>query len=834
MKRIKLSLPAPYVGLRPFTENESLLFFGREPQVRELLAKLERRQRFTAVLGASGSGKSSLVRAGLIPALHRGALHAPAGSDASPPCRWNVCTFQPGDAPLANLANALSEDPRWADNSEHAAALSSLAAMLGTSPLALAELYRQKADAFEGQSLLLVVDQFEEIFRYRQRNPDEADSFVALLLRSASEALPIYVVITMRSDFLGNCVTFHGFPEAINSGIYLTPRLAVEQIKSVIVSPLTLAGGSIDPVLANRMLNALSGDDELPILQHALLCMWQRACSQGRSEIDADDFNAICAPRQGSVGTAEGGTGPSLSNAIDNHASAIHASLSAGRRRIARQLLLSLVERHEGRDVRRPQTLRELQQLLPGSEHDDLHAVLDAFRAESAGFVLPRAGRAIGDDDLIDISHESLFRQWQLFRDWLDEEDLDVSELREWQRRATRWEKEGGDLLDDNDRRRAERWRTRVQSRAHPETWATRYEGPGAYALVDAYIQGSLEWHRKAAERAQALQRQAEEERTARLEAEAELQRAAAERAEGERARAVQDRQQVEDYAQRIARRSHIAIGGCAIAVVAALIAAWLGWQANAAKAQAEKLEIRANDAKEEAEQRALENLRQRPGDQGRRTGQVQSRPEPAAGAGSAQVRQAQPNAKADGILRSANADYAYSHVLRGHTATCWSAQFSPDGKTAITASKDNTARLWDVASGRELHVLVGHTAPGRKAAFSPDGRTAITASGDRTARLWDVASGRCCTSCAGHTDPVRSAQFSPMARPRSPPATTTPPAFGTWTAAASCSELRGHAGPVWSAQFSPDGKTAITASDDGTARLWNVASGANCTAWRA
>jgi pyruvate/2-oxoglutarate dehydrogenase complex dihydrolipoamide acyltransferase (E2) component len=99
-----------------------------------------------------------------------------------------------------------------------------------------------------------------------------------------------------------------------------------------------------------------------------------------------------------------------------------------------------------------------------------------------------------------------------------------------------------------------------VQSRGHPETWATRYEGPSAYALVDAYIQGSLEWHRKAAERAQALQRQAEEERTARLEAEAELQRAAAERAEEERARAVTERQQAEESARRLSRRSRIAL----------------------------------------------------------------------------------------------------------------------------------------------------------------------------------------------------------------------------------------------------------------------------------
>ena len=148
---------------------------------------------------------------------------------------------------------------------------------------------------------MLVVDQFEEIFRYRQKNPDEADSFLTLLLRSASEALPIYAVITMRSAFLGHCVAFHGLPEAINAGLYLTPRLATEQIKPVIVSPLTLVGGTIDPVLANCMLNALTGDDELPILQHALLCLGQRARSLGRTEIDADDFKAICAiaPGQG-------------------------------------------------------------------------------------------------------------------------------------------------------------------------------------------------------------------------------------------------------------------------------------------------------------------------------------------------------------------------------------------------------------------------------------------------------------------------------------------------------------------------------------------------------
>ena len=158
MKRIRLTLPSPYVGLRPFFEREALLFFGRDPHVRDLLAKLAQRQRFLAVLGASGTGKSSLVRAGLIPALHRGALppRDTAAPEASVIDRWNSCIFTPGDAPLAQLAHALTADERWRDGADRSQAEAALAADLGASPLALSKLYRQKAALFEREALLLV------------------------------------------------------------------------------------------------------------------------------------------------------------------------------------------------------------------------------------------------------------------------------------------------------------------------------------------------------------------------------------------------------------------------------------------------------------------------------------------------------------------------------------------------------------------------------------------------------------------------------------------------------------------------------------------------------
>ncbi len=192
----------------------------------------------------------------------------------------------------------------------------------------MTELYRQKRELFANEALLLVVDQFEEIFRYRQINIDEAEAFIRLLLRSASEDMPIYVVMTMRSDFLGNCVAFLGLPEAINSGIYLTPRLGPDQLKSIIASPLALVGGEIDPVMVNRLVNTLGGEDELPVLEHALLRMWNHAKQDGRNRIE-ETISIPFVRRAVYSALSDITPGPMLSFAIDNHASEIYEATHA-------------------------------------------------------------------------------------------------------------------------------------------------------------------------------------------------------------------------------------------------------------------------------------------------------------------------------------------------------------------------------------------------------------------------------------------------------------------------------------------------------------------------
>ena len=225
---------SPYPGLRPFTPTESSVFFGRGEQVGDMLERLEN-HRFLAVVGASGSGKSSLVRAGLIPAIHEGYLLR-TSSD------WLTVTFRPGGSPFHNLASAFRSQLPASDRAPAVGCDSSdiafTEAVLRSGPKGLIEAF-QDAKLRETTHLLVVVDQFEEIFRFRNRVQDDTDpedankyfdestALVRLLLASASARdQPIYVVITMRSDFVGNCDAFRGLPAAISDGQFLTPRLS--------------------------------------------------------------------------------------------------------------------------------------------------------------------------------------------------------------------------------------------------------------------------------------------------------------------------------------------------------------------------------------------------------------------------------------------------------------------------------------------------------------------------------------------------------------------------------------------------------------------------------
>ena len=225
----------PFVGLRPYESRDSLYYFGRKEQTHALLKQLHA-HRFVAVVGSSGCGKSSLVRAGLIPNLEAGFLVQDRDL-------WEIAAFKPGDAPLHNLAASLTSlngSPAAPDVE------ASLETVQRRGTPALVESIQPSLDA-EDSNLLIVVDQFEELFRFQQtrttRVREEAADFVSILLHLAEQTtVPIYIVLTMRSDFLGECDAFQGLPEAMNSSQYLVPRLTRQQRREAFLGPIRLAG----------------------------------------------------------------------------------------------------------------------------------------------------------------------------------------------------------------------------------------------------------------------------------------------------------------------------------------------------------------------------------------------------------------------------------------------------------------------------------------------------------------------------------------------------------------------------------------------------------------
>jgi hypothetical protein len=454
---------APYPGLRSFRREETDLFFGRDDCVEAMVARLAE-TRFLAVLGSSGTGKSSLVKTGLLSGLEMGLLDG-AGS------RWQVVDFRPGGAPLRNLARRLLETERA--DAEGAAAVDDmevdlLLARLKRGPRALIEWCRDGHPA-PGTNLLVLVDQFEELFRYQDyAGREEAEAFVALLLESRhptesaeprAAEFPIYVTITMRSEYLGACALIEGLAEAINEGTFLTPRMTREQCREAIVGPARVCEVEIEPALVNRLLNDLANfapwdaagseiqldrqarrADQLPLLQYTLNRMWEEAKDRGRPiTLTVADYVAI------------GG----LSGALDKHANAILDGLKgelgpARGAAVTSAVFRALTLGNSVADaVRRPTRFGDLVAVC-GDDRSGVAAVVDAFRAPGCNFLTPEADPRkphLDDTANVDVSHESLIRQWGTLSQWLEREGRAAHEWRRLEEDAARGELLGGQRL---------------------------------------------------------------------------------------------------------------------------------------------------------------------------------------------------------------------------------------------------------------------------------------------------------------------------------------------------------------------------------------------------
>ena len=468
-------IQCPYPGLRPFEPEDAELFFGRDEQIEQLLDRLAD-TRFISVVGLSGCGKSSLVNAGMMPALESGLL-----PNAS--FRWQTVRMRPGNQPLHNLAEALQ--PILAADSDQAGSdLRFLLASLRRGPFSLIEIF-QEAPLPKHTNLLLVVDQFEELFRYHHEGgKEETEAFVKLLLASVKQdEIPIYIVTTMRSEFIGECALFYDLPEMMNAGQFLAPRLTRDQQREAIEEPARFFGRTIEPRLVNTLLNEMGADpDQLPLLQHCLMRMWFHA--QKKPEAETDNNKAKQAPTDGvNLSIKEYESVGGLQDALSRHADEAYNELNEKQQKIVEIMFRCLTEG----DRRRPVAVYEIAKVAQVPA-DEIEEVTKVFRRPDRCFLRPYGNEHLKHKNVLDISHESLIRQWKQLNEWVKTETKLAENYCDLEKNAVLWKEGRRSLWQPPELDIALDWWVKEQPNLE---WANRYGRH--FDLAQRYLEKSLQ-----------------------------------------------------------------------------------------------------------------------------------------------------------------------------------------------------------------------------------------------------------------------------------------------------------------------------------------------------
>lgn len=459
----------PYLGLRRFDQANAHLYFGRERETAAVVARLST-SRFLAITGESGCGKSSLILCGVARSLQ------------AEPAPSRIAVMQPGNDPFASLARAVAElaDPNATGLDREIAE-----SALRSSSRGIQEALRQfRLPA--GERILIVVDQFEEIFRFKRSHDvaaEDARAFVRLLLTATQQDVAnTFVIITMRSDYLGDCAQFAGLPEAINAGEYLVPRMTRDQMRDAIQQPALAVNTSIAPRLVARILNEV-GDDpgELTVLQHALMRTWQRwfADHEPDEPVDLRHYE--------SSGT--------LALALSLHADeALDTLQPAHLRSVAERVIRALTETPPGgRPIRRPTAVGLLAQVAGASPHE-IEPVLMHFAAPGRGFLRypGEPGPPVSENAIVDITHECLITRWQRLHHWVQQEARDAELYRRLAHDAQLHATGERSLWRNPELAVASRW---VAERRPTAEWASQY-APGFRQAI-SFLEASKQAHQR-------------------------------------------------------------------------------------------------------------------------------------------------------------------------------------------------------------------------------------------------------------------------------------------------------------------------------------------------
>jgi hypothetical protein len=471
----------PYPGLRPFTEEESIFFKGRDLHIRQIVKLLEQ-NKMAFITGASGDGKSSIVYAGVVPYIRAGFSKAEFNS-------WLVFDFKPQRNPLASLAESAAKEMQLSYNDTLAEMRRGFSALI--------KLYkksgfyvREGADAKNrGKNLLIIADQFEEIFTmnenfYNGTPSNFSYTCVNILLEtvrlSIDEQLPVYVIFTMRSDFISQCTVFKDLPEFIAYSQFFVPQLKRTEIRQVIEQPALLAGGSVSTRLTEVLINNLnSGFDQLPVLQHALNLLWKTA-GNGSVPLDLPHLAKIAGISREMLDNSERSEfnrwfeklpsyqkkyyeKPDLNNVLNAHAGMLYESaydyfiqnVSWAKNKISPEeskLIIeiafkTLTKIDNNRQVRNRATLHEITGIInrPNITEAEVCGVLNIFRDENNTLLRPFAvtgqldTQYLSGGTILDVTHEALIRNWKLLSQWDLEELENLKEYNEFNSQVQRW-----------------------------------------------------------------------------------------------------------------------------------------------------------------------------------------------------------------------------------------------------------------------------------------------------------------------------------------------------------------------------------------------------------
>ncbi len=796
----------PYKGLRPFQEADAVDFFGREALSRQLTARMAGGGRFLAVVGPSGSGKSSVVHAGLIPRLRQGGLPGSEG--------WYIVAMQPGHAPFERLEEALlriaSEPPKDLHGHLHGDSQGLARAVSQILPPG-------------GGELLLVVDQFEELFTL-VRDEAERARFLSNLLAAVSEpGSRLRLVVTLRADHYDRPLQYAGFGELVRQQTEVVLPLSAEELEQAIAGPARRTGVSLETgLVATIVADVIEEPGALPLLQHTLTELFE--VREGR-ELGLQAYQEL------------GG----VLGSLGRRAEALYGSLDAAGQGATRQLFLRLVSLREGQEPGRRRALRpELSAMM-----EDGQAVETAIDAYGRHRLLSFDRDPVTRIPTVEVAHEALFRAWDRLRDWLDESRDDLRAHQQLSRAVAEWLNSGRDagyLLQGTRLDQFEAW-----------SWASALAlSPDEQDYLQASLAGRQARKTEEADR-QAREAALEQRSRRRLQALVAILAIATLMALALTVYAFsQRRDALEAYSLSLAANARNALDS-----------------GDSAKALALSLAANRIDRPPRESQRVLMEAAYAPGP--RR--QLSFDRDLFGGAGTSATAVAiSPNGRTALASYCTQAGTEYGQrcaagtpsrfvlwdvesgeairMFEGHTAGVNELAYSPDGETALSGSEDATLIEWNPTTGRERRRFEGHSGAVHTVAVSPDGRTAASGgrAGDAPTNpgeliLWDLDSGWEIRRLEGATAEVMDVAFTPDGSMilasmgdseqfvnRGEPVELGMRLWDVETGQLVRSfDLAGD--DATSLAISPDGATALSGGWDRTVYLWDLSTGERVTA---